>query len=341
MNKVHLSAVPEGEQRSPTGKFHSFFRNLSLSLGGIRNTGTWGGGHPFDVQLRRLPAGASVCPYHLHAGQWEFFIVHAGTGSVRTAEGRTPVRAGDVFFHPPCVPHQLSADAGSALEVLILTDNPLVDSCHYPDSAKWSLRPPGKLFRMTEVDYYGGEDDPPPGTPPQGIPPPTLSAPIAPFAQRKINLHDLPWQPFASPKGKFRAESKELSIALGALRNTPPGLGGHPFDVEYVKLAPGDCPCPYHWHGTQWEMFYLLSGTATVRSPEGTFTVGSGDILLHPPGSAHRITNTGTEDVLLYLITDNPPADYWYYPDSDKWGVNFPKKFFFRTTDVGYWEGEE
>lgn len=57
MNQVNLAAVPWEEHHSPTKKFHSFCRNLSIALGGIRNTGTWGGRHPFDLQIRRLSPG--------------------------------------------------------------------------------------------------------------------------------------------------------------------------------------------------------------------------------------------------------------------------------------------
>ena len=62
MHHVHLDTLPWDEQHSPTQKFHSFSRNVSLALGGLRNTGPWGGGHPFDLQIRRLPPAAAVCP---------------------------------------------------------------------------------------------------------------------------------------------------------------------------------------------------------------------------------------------------------------------------------------
>ena len=60
MHRVKLTDVAEEEQRSPGGKFHSFSRTVSLALGGLRGTGLWGGGHPFDVQIRRLSPGAAV-----------------------------------------------------------------------------------------------------------------------------------------------------------------------------------------------------------------------------------------------------------------------------------------
>jgi uncharacterized cupin superfamily protein len=341
VNRVHVPDLPWAEQHSPSKKFSSSFRNLSLALGGVRNVGTWGGGHPFDLQIRRLPAGAAVCPFHLHLTQWEMFVVLAGNGTVRTTEARTEIKTGDVFFHPPGTPHQLTNTGATELEVLIITDNPLLDGCYYPDSDKWALRPPMKVFRMTEADYFDGEDAAaakPDDYKPAPTPPPP---PAAPFAQRKLHPNALVWEEFASPKKKFRGWSKELSIALGAKRNTPTGLGGHPFDLELQKLAPGETGCPFHSHAAQWELYFLLSGTATVRANQETHTLRAGDVVLHPPGEAHQIRNaSAADDLLFYVVADNPPVDYWHYPDSGKWGLREPRKFF-RITELDYYDGEE
>jgi uncharacterized cupin superfamily protein len=341
MNQVHLPDIPCVEIFSPTKKFHSFCRNVSIALGGTRNTGPWGGGHPFDLQIRRLPPGAAVCPFHSHFAQWEMFVVLGGTGTVRTTEARTAIKPGDVFIHPPGAPHQLINTSAADLEVLIIADNPAMDGGYYPDSNKYYLRPPGKIFRLTEVDYFDGEDALPPGGDSGYKVAPSPEVPVAPFAQRKIAIDDLPWDAWESPKKKFRGASKELSIALGAKRNTPTGLGGHPFDLELSKLAPRGCGCPFHSHAAQWELFYIVSGTATVRADAATHTLRAGDVVLHPPGEAHQITNaSATDDLIFYLVADNPPADYWHYPDSAKWGVRAPRKIF-RMTEADYWDGEE
>ncbi|MEO6244901.1 MAG: cupin domain-containing protein [Opitutaceae bacterium] len=340
MNRVHLDSLPWAEQRSPTGKFHSFSQNISLALGGLRNTGLWGGGHPFDLQIRRIPPGAAVCPYHLHVGQWEMFLVRSGSGTVRTPDGLAAVKTGDVFFHPPGVSHQLLNTGAADLEVLIVADNPPVDACHYPDSNKWSLRPPGKLFRMSETDYFDGEDDPVAGAEPYQIAPAPAAPPVAPFAQRKLNLADIAWETWESPKRKFRSTYAELSIALGAKRNTPTGLGGHPFDLELDRLAPGQCGCPFHSHAAQWEMFFILEGRGTVRADRETHAIASGDIVLHPPGEAHRISAGPDRELVFLLVADNPPVDLWRYPDSNKWGHSTTRDFF-RMAEADYWDGEE
>lgn len=340
MHQVHIPSLPWGEAKSPGGTFHSFFRNVSVALGGIRNGGLSFGGHPFDVQIRRIPPGAAVCPFHSHLAQWEFYLIQSGAGTVRAGDSREPVRTGDVFVHPPGEPHQLINTGNVDLEVLIVADNPDIDAFHYPDSNKWGLRPPGKYFRLAEIGYFDGEEAAVAGAPAYQPSASPKAGPIAPFTQRRTNLDALPWEAWDSPKGKFRAASKELSIAVGAKRNTPNNLGGHPFDLELGRLLPGECGCPYHSHASQWEFYIFLRGTVSVRTPEGTTPMKSGDVVLHPPGEAHQFTNTGTDEVQYLLIADNPPVDYWFYPDSNKWGLRAPRKFF-RMAEADYWDGEE
>jgi uncharacterized cupin superfamily protein len=156
----------------------------------------------------------------------------------------------------------------------------------------------------------------------------------------KINIEDIPWTTWKSPKGKFSSVYKDISIALGAKPNTPVGAGGHPFDLCLEKLAPGEISCPFHSHAAQWELFYVVSGTGTVRLQEEKQTVQAGDAILHPPGEAHQITNTGGEDLVYLIIADNPPLDVCHYPDSDKWAI-YPGTRFYRVSDDEYWDREE
>jgi len=158
MHTVHIPDLPWEEQHSPSRTFHSFCRNLSLALGGVRNVGAWGGGHPFDGQLRRVPPGASICPFHLHLAQWDLFVVQSGRGAVRAGAETHAVRAGHAFIHPPGEAHQFTNTGDTDLLYFLIADNPPVEYCHYPDSGKWGLRESGMVFRATEVDYYDGEE---------------------------------------------------------------------------------------------------------------------------------------------------------------------------------------
>ena len=164
---------------------------------------------------------------------------------------------------------------------------------------------------------------------------------VAPdFFMHHADLPSLPWQEQRSPAGKFHSFCRNVSLALGGVRNAGPTHGGHPFDLELVKLGPGECGYPLHSHAAQWELFLILEGTGTVRTTAGTTPVAVGDALLHPPAEAHQLTHPGDADLLYLLIADNPPVDFFHYPDSDKWGFRAPRKCF-RATDSGYWDGEE
>src|SRR4051812_36753162 len=259
MKHIHLDSVPWEELPSPTGKFHSFCKNVSIAMDAPRNTGLWGGGHPFDVQIRRIPPGAAVCPFHSHLAQSELYVVRTGNGTVRAGNETHAVKTGDVFFHPPGEPHQLINSSQTDLEVLIVADNPPLDGCYFPDSKKWLLRPPGKIFRMVECDYFDGEDTAN-GTNIPKPPPAPAHTPVTPFSQRRVSIDEVAWENFDSPGKKFRGDSKGLSELVGAKRNPPPGLGGHPFDLELGRVPAGFSGCPFHAHSSQWEFYIFLSG---------------------------------------------------------------------------------
>jgi len=336
MLKVNLRDVPELEQRSPTGKFHSFAKNVSLALGGIRNAGVWGGGHPFDFQVRRIPPGAAVCPLHAHIVQWELFVVRHGTGTVRLVNERREVRAGDCFLHPPGEAHQLINTGTDDLEVFILADNPPLDGFWYPDSQKWGLRTPNVFFRMTPVDYFDGEDtvtDAP-------SPVPALPSPVTPFSARCKNLEDIAWEEWQSPKGKFRASFRGVSLAFGAQHRQPLSAGGHPFDLEFGKVPAGAALFPFHWHALQWEFYVFLAGRGEFRLGDATFAVEPGDCVMAAPQVGHSFRNTGDAELHYLVIADDPPNEFWCYADTGKFGFPKPRKIF-RATEIDWLDGEE
>jgi uncharacterized cupin superfamily protein len=155
----------------------------------------------------------------------------------------------------------------------------------------------------------------------------------------KINIDEVPWTKWSSPKGKFSSEYKPISEALG-FDPAAPGLGRHPFDITLERLAPGEISCPFHSHATQYELFYVVSGTGTVRLREGLQQLVPGDVILHPPGEAHAISNEGTEPLVYFLIADNPLLDYCEYPDSGK-AIVTGRKGFLQPLEADYWDGEE
>lgn len=155
---VHLDDLAWEARESPQGRYGNQRRDISIALGAKANANVAHGGHPFDLQIRRVAAGKASCPYHSHTAQWELFVFLSGRGVVRTAAGQTPVGPGDIVLHPPGHPHQTLAAADSDLECLIIADNPPEDVCHYPDSDKWAILSSRRFFRLHDVDYFDGEE---------------------------------------------------------------------------------------------------------------------------------------------------------------------------------------
>lgn len=158
MKRTHVPDLPWTERRSPAGRFHVFRRNLSIALGGVRDVGEWGGGHPFDVEEFRVPPGTANFPYHSHAAQWEFYHVTRGSGSVRTADGEQPIMAGDAFICQPGDAHQIINTGAEELAYLVIADHPRADVFHYPDSGKWGMKPQTDFFEKVPKEYFDGEE---------------------------------------------------------------------------------------------------------------------------------------------------------------------------------------
>jgi uncharacterized cupin superfamily protein len=346
MLRARLDDVPWLEWKSPSGHFHGFGRQISEALGAVPNAHLGAGGHPFDLEFGRLPARKPGAPFHSHSAQWELFYVVSGTGEVRYGQHRRAVQAGDAVLHPPGEPHQLINTGEVDLTYFLIADNPLTEFWHYPDSHKWGHRPGGATFRRQPVDFWHDEE---PAATSQASPafdgvgeqtPDTQPGlPTEPLA-RFVSVDALPWEVQSSPTGRFHSQCRNISLALGATRNLAPEKGGHPFDLQIRRVAPGAAICPFHLHMAQWELFVFTRGHGFVRSGTERHEVSAGDIVLHPPQIPHQTMAAPETELECVIIANNPLVDVFHYPDSDKWGMRPPGKFF-RLTEVPYFDGEE
>ena len=158
---------------------------------------------------------------------------------------------------------------------------------------------------------------------------------------KKINLRDIKEESWTSPKGTFSGASKEVSVALGREPTSTDLRKRHPFDVEILRLAPGQNPYPYHSHSAQWEFYHVLSGRGSVRHKDGTTAVEAGDAFIFPPAEPHALLNDGTEDLVISVVADNPFGESCHYPDSNKWVVLSPERRLMRSEPLEYYDGEE
>jgi uncharacterized cupin superfamily protein len=161
MKKVNVREVVEEERRSPKGKYQRFVKNISVALGREDKSLDLEKRHPFDLAQVRVAAGKSYCPYHVESAQWEMYLVISGRGVVRDANGTSEVEAGDVFLFKPGEAHQLSAAADEDFVYYVIADNPIGDTCYYPDSGKWYVRKEAnelQIVKGTPAEYYDDEE---------------------------------------------------------------------------------------------------------------------------------------------------------------------------------------
>jgi uncharacterized cupin superfamily protein len=158
---------------------------------------------------------------------------------------------------------------------------------------------------------------------------------------RKINIKDIAEESWSSPKGKFAGAGKEISEALGRKPLSTDLKERHPFDVEICRIRPGASPYPYHSHSAQWEFYHVISGTGIVRHKDGTTAIEPGDAFIFEPSQPHQLINDSANDLVLYVVADNPMSESCYYPDSKKWIVYSPERRLIRSEALEYYDGEE
>jgi len=75
-----------------------------------------------------------------------------------------------------------------------------------------------------------------------------------------------------------------------------------------ARLKPGMSTTP-HYHPKTEEIYYILRGEGRMQIDQQSRQVGPGDAIAIPPGSAHQITSTGTEE-LVFLCCCAPGYEH-------------------------------
>jgi len=157
-----------------------------------------------------------------------------------------------------------------------------------------------------------------------------------------INIDELEYGSFGKGE-KFRASRASVSGRLGATK-----LG-----YSVIRLEPGKRAWPYHSHYVIEEMFYVISGSGTLRHAGEEYPIRAGDFICSPadPEQAHQIINTSGDELVYIALSTQDHTDVFLYPDSGKYGAwhgdpNNPRApgnfiVFARKEDgVDYWDGE-
>jgi uncharacterized cupin superfamily protein len=145
------------------------------------------------------------------------------------------------------------------------------------------------------------------------------------------------------------------TASLAAEPGGPPGYGaagadiGEAIGAEHLaggigELAPGQKSWPYHWEAGQEEWLIVLSGTPTLRAPEGERELRPGDVVCfrRGPEGAHQLINHGEQPARLVILSDRRRPNVVMYPDSEKVGVRTDEYVgrFRLESAVEYWDRE-
>jgi uncharacterized cupin superfamily protein len=120
------------------------------------------------------------------------------------------------------------------------------------------------------------------------------------------------------------------------------GLNPENLNFDLRQLNPDEYSAPYHFHRYAEELFMILSGSATLRTPDGFEIVNNGDLIFFEKGEtgAHQLYNHTTETCVYLDIRTYIGYDIAEYPDSDKILLAPSFEIFNKDSKAGYFDGE-
>ena len=73
--------------------------------------------------------------------------------------------------------------------------------------------------------------------------------------------------------------------------------------VNFVEVEPGNFAYGYHYHEENEEVFYIISGEASVKTEAGEKLLKAGDIICFPANEkgSHVIANASKTEKLVYI----------------------------------------
>ena len=121
------------------------------------------------------------------------------------------------------------------------------------------------------------------------------------------------------------------------------GINPANLNFDLRKLNPGQFSAPYHFHRFAEELFMIISGSATLRTPDGFNIVSEGDIIFFEPGKtgAHQLHNHTPEPCIYLDMRSFTGYDVCEYPDSDKILIVPSFEIYRKESKTTYFDGEE
>jgi uncharacterized cupin superfamily protein len=137
-----------------------------------------------------------------------------------------------------------------------------------------------------------------------------------------------------------RIENYQLFSDVSRIKK---GIKPQNLNFDLRQLNPGQYSAPYHFHRFAEELFMIISGSATLRTPGGLEIVNSGDLIFFEIGEtgAHQLYNHTSETCVYLDIRTFTGFDVCEYPDSNKILIAPSFEIFNKNSKSAYFDGEE
>ncbi|MGD9788204.1 MAG: cupin domain-containing protein [Sulfuricellaceae bacterium] len=167
-----------------------------------------------------------------------------------------------------------------------------------------------------------------------------------------INIADVALEPWPAGAALAGTAAERYEAKMGFIG---PRIGARKLGYNITAVPPGKSAFPLHNHHANEEMFFVLQGSGELRIGGDVHPIRAGDVIACPPGGkekAHKITNTGTEELRYLAVSTKLSPEVVDYPDSGKFGVlvelgpdadGKPQRFVHvgrEGQSLSYWEGE-
>jgi len=166
-----------------------------------------------------------------------------------------------------------------------------------------------------------------------------------------ININDVILQPWSAGSSISESAAERYDAQMGFIGTH---IGAQKLGYNITAVPPGKSAFPLHNHHINEEMFFILQGSGEVQIGEEIYPIRTGDFVACPPGGkerAHKMINTGTEELRYLAVSTKITPEIVDYPNSRKFGIlaEFPtaagntQRFVFlgrAGESLDYWEGE-
>ena len=144
---------------------------------------------------------------------------------------------------------------------------------------------------------------------------------------------------------EFKEDSNKIDNfrLLTDISRVKKGINPQNLNFDLRQLNPGQYSAAYHFHRYAEELFLIISGSATLRTPAGLEIVTNGDLIFFEKGEtgAHQLFNHTTEPCIYLDVRTFIGHDICEYPDSNKLFIVPTYEIFNKNSQVAYFDGEE